>query len=260
MMMNSVSKHLARQRFTIRILALMAFLLPATAYTEGHTSEKHFSSGDNKVMLLELFTSEGCSSCPPAEKWLNSLKDDPRLWKQFVPLAFHVDYWDYIGWKDPFASSEYGLRQREYRKQGNIRTVYTPGMILNGKEWRRWHYKRSVPPTDAIVGNLDVAIKNDIIKATFSPAGQQATEWELNVAVLGFQLHSRVNAGENSGRKLDQEFVVLAHKKMLSRDGNWQMTLPKVNTHHAKHTGLATWVNRKGIQTPIQATGGWLNK
>ncbi|MCK5360833.1 MAG: DUF1223 domain-containing protein, partial [Gammaproteobacteria bacterium] len=83
-------------------------------------------------------------------------------------------------------------------------------------------------------------------------------EWELNIAVLGFDLHSKVRAGENFGRKLDQDFVVLAHKRKTSADGKWQMKLPEVKEKYAKRTGLAVWVNKKGNQTPVQATGGWL--
>jgi len=234
------------------------FLTGTVSLSNAYASEKHFFSGDNKVSLLELYTSEGCSSCPPAEKWMGSLKDDSQLWKQFVPVAFHVDYWDYIGWKDPFANSGYGLRQREYKQLGNIRTVYTPGMILNGREWRKWHYNRSVPTAGEIVGNLDVVLKGSDINAVFSPADGQITEWELNVAVLGFKLESKVRSGENAGRRLKQEFVVLGYKRKDSSDGQWRMKLPQVKNEYATHTGLAVWVNRKGEQTPVQATGGWL--
>jgi len=256
-MMMSVSKNLSIQLFSLQNITLL-LLLSFTVYIEVHASEKHFSSGENKVMLVELFTSEGCSSCPPAEKWLNSLKDDPRLWKQFVPVAFHVDYWDYIGWKDPFANRDYGLRQKTYQRQGNIHTVYTPGMILDGKEWRSWHYKRRVPPTGEIAGNLDVIVNDDKVIASYFPANKQSIEWELNIAVLGFQLRSNVIAGENSGRRLEQEFVVLAHEKMTSRSGKWQTTLPNIKKEYASQIGLAAWVNKKGTQTPVQATGGWL--
>ena len=239
---------------------LLFFFLAISIQIESHAIDRNFSSGDNKVRLVELYTSEGCSSCPPAEKWMNKLKDDSRLWKHFVPVAFHVDYWDYIGWKDPFANSDYGLRQRKYKQQGNIHTVYTPGMILDGKEWRKWHYKSTVPLSSETAGNLDVVLQGMDLTAVFSPAAKQSTEWELNVAILGFQLRSKVSAGENAGRSLDQEFVVLAHERMTSRDGKWQMKLPNVNKKYAKHTGLAVWVNKKGRQTPVQATGGWLSE
>ena len=239
-------------------LLLILFLLVIATLSKSHAMDKHFFSSDHKVTLLELYTSEGCSSCPPAEKWMASLKDDPQLWKQFVPVAFHVDYWDYIGWKDPFAINDYGLRQRKYRQLGNIRTVYTPGMILNGKEWQSWHYGHSVPTTGEIVGNLDVVLKGNDISAVFSPVDEQTTEWELNVAVLGFKLESNVRRGENAGRRLKQEFVVLGYRRKDSSDSKWQMKLPRVKKEYAMHTGLAVWVNKKGAQTPVQATGGWI--
>ena len=236
----------------------MLFFLVLATQSKSHAMDKHFFSGDHKVTLLELYTSEGCSSCPTAEKWVASLKGDPQLWKQFVPVAFHVDYWDYIGWKDPFARNDYGLRQRKYRQLGNIRTVYTPGMILNGTEWQKWHYRHSVPTTGEIVGNLDVVLKGNDISAVFSPVAEQTTEWELNVAVLGFMLESNVRRGENAGRRLKQEFVVLGYRREASSDSQWQIKLPRVKKEHAMHTGLAVWVNKKGALTPVQATGGWL--
>src|SRR5207237_9447168 len=95
-----------------------------------------FESGAKKVQLLELFTSEGCSSCPPAEASLGRLVNDPRLWYEFVSVAFHVDYWDHLGWKDPFASAEWTKRQRLYAAKWNAESVYTPAFVLNGGERR----------------------------------------------------------------------------------------------------------------------------
>lgn len=239
---------------------LTLFILATATPTASYSMDKHFFSGDTKVVLVELFTSEGCNSCPPADKWMNSLKDESRLWKQFVPVAFHVDYWDYIGWKDQFANSDNGIRQRKYKQQGNIRTVYTPGIIIDGEEWRNWHYRRHVPLSDKTVGNLDVVVRGNDISAEFTPVDEQVTEWELNVALLGFNLSSHVSAGENSGRKLEHEFVVLSHQRKISDDRSWQVKLPAVNKASAMHTGLAVWVNKKGQQAPVQATGGWLSE
>jgi hypothetical protein len=77
-----------------------------------------FTSPTTQVPLIELYTSEGCSSCPPADRWLSALTQDARLWQGMVPVAFHVDYWDDIGWKDRFASPNHGLRQRHYALTG----------------------------------------------------------------------------------------------------------------------------------------------
>jgi hypothetical protein len=245
-----------RQRYLLLTLFILVIATPSVSYA----MDKHFVSGATKVVLVELFTSEGCNSCPPADKWMNALKDDTRLWKQFVPVAFHVDYWDYIGWKDRFADSANGIRQRKYRQQGNIRTVYTPGIIIDGKEWRNWHYRRHVPLSDKTVGSLDVVVRGNYISAEFTPIDEQVTEWELNVALLGFNLSSHVSAGENTGRKLEHQFVVLSHQRKISDDRSWQVKLPAVNKDSIMRTGLAVWVNKKGQQAPVQATGGWLSE
>src|SRR5438270_9390200 len=93
-------------------VALNLGLLAVTAV--GLHAEVAFRSGPAKVALVELYTSEGCSSCPPAEKWLGSLTADPGLWRQFVPVAFHVNYWDNLGWRDALATKAFTDRQYAY--------------------------------------------------------------------------------------------------------------------------------------------------
>ena len=99
-----------------------------------------FSSSEYKTPLIELYTSQGCSSCPPADKWLSSLKDEPKLFKEFIPMAFHVSYWDFLGWKDKFANIKNDIRQRQYSKIWNKNSLYTPQFIVNAKEYKRWFY------------------------------------------------------------------------------------------------------------------------
>jgi len=90
-----------------------------------------FQSSGNKTALLELFTSEGCSSCPPAETWLSGLKSAPGLWKEFVPVSFHVDYWDHLGWKDAWGTKAFSDRQRAYARNWQTDSIYTPGFVLD---------------------------------------------------------------------------------------------------------------------------------
>src|SRR5689334_522273 len=97
-----------------------------------------FESGETRNVLIELFTSEGCSSCPAAEKWLGALKSNQDLWRKIVPVAFHVDYWDRLGWRDRFAKPEFTARQQRYAAAWGGDAVYTPGFVINGKEWRSW--------------------------------------------------------------------------------------------------------------------------
>ena len=113
-----------------------------------------------RVSLLELYTSEGCSSCPPADRWVSKLRDDPRLWHEVVPVAFHVDYWDYIGWPDRFASPAFGARQREYARTRHVSTVYTPGLVLAGEEWRSWFFAPVLRvDTDEKAGRLTLGMR-----------------------------------------------------------------------------------------------------
>lgn len=105
-----------------------------------------------RVHLVELFTSEGCSSCPPADDWLRGLKTERGLWREFVPVAFHVDYWDNLGWPDRLASPRFTERQRAYAAAWRANTVYTPGFVLDGREWRG----RTVPAATAEIGRAHV--------------------------------------------------------------------------------------------------------
>ena len=112
-----------------------------------------FQSGDQQVNLVELYSSEGCSSCPPADKWVASLKTHKDLWQSFVPINFHVDYWDRLGWVDRFANQSFSQRQRRYAQEWQSGRVYTPGFVKNGKEWRP---KAAQFSKGSSVGNLTV--------------------------------------------------------------------------------------------------------
>ena len=111
-------------------LALSTILLSSPA---GAASGTQFSSGPEQTVMIELFTSQGCNSCPPAEAYLNRFTANPGLWKKFIPLAYHVDYWDYLGWKDRFAHPAHAQRQRQYAQQRSLKTVYTPALAVNGQ-------------------------------------------------------------------------------------------------------------------------------
>src|SRR5689334_12001294 len=116
------------------IWPLAAFTMPFEAVA----TECSAQSGPQAVPLLELYTSEGCSSCPPADKWLSSIAAAGYGTDKVVPLAFHVDYWDYIGWKDRFARPDFSDRQRWVAAIGRSDFVYTPQVILNGIDFRGW--------------------------------------------------------------------------------------------------------------------------
>lgn len=239
------------------ILLLTAFWNPATA-----SDPLVYSSGTGRTSLVELYTSEGCSSCPPADRWVSSLKEDPRLWKQLVPIAFHVDYWDYIGWKDPFASPDYSQRQRTYGLENAMRTIYTPGFFVDGDEWKRWAGLRKLPlQPDAPAGELRIEIDDGHVRAVYTPVSESSARVKLHVALLGLGLESEVSRGENAGRRLEHDFVALtSHHALMEPAGRGfeaELELETPSTS-APSYAIAAWVTPDGSQRPLQAVGGWL--
>lgn len=246
----------------VRFLAVALLCAVAAAVFAEDTVYK---SGKSRTNLIELYTSEGCSSCPPAERWLSMLKNSPGLWEEFVPVAFHVDYWDYIGWKDPFAKHEYSQRQRRYAAEFSESTVYTPGVRVAGFEWRGW---RSEPEPlknadSNTAGQLSLTLKPDRkISAEFAPPEQSSNKArQLTLALLGLGITSQVARGENKGRELHHDFVVLATTTLSGSTKNgkthWRGTLPQAGVS-APEYALAAWVSEGGSQVPIQAVGGVL--
>src|SRR5215471_3064771 len=243
------------------IAAIVIMIWLAAGYIFA-SEPKTFESSDTQSSLIELFTSEGCSSCPPAEKWVTALKSNQELWKKIVPLAFHVDYWDHLGWRDRFAKPEFTSRQQHYAAAWGGDSVYTPGFVVNGKEWRSWFGGNAPPASSTKVGVLRASLgDNGQVTATFIPATTQPRSLTLNVALLGNDLQSDVKRGENSGRKLRHDFVVLqlAKSEMTNQGNLWTGTvLLSGNSGADKATALAVWVKSGETAEPIQATGGWL--
>ncbi len=237
-----------------RILSLLFLsIFSAAAYADLWT----FESGSKRVQLIELFTSQGCSSCPPAEKWMNNLLDHPGLWESFVPVAFHVDYWDYLGWKDPYSRQKYSKRQRLHRQFLNVSSVYTPGFLINGREWKGFFVGDSPRFIKGAAPNLKVSVDDKKIKVKMEGANDLFT---VNVAVLGFGLNDAVTSGENGGRQLKGEFIVLEFKQSTSSKGEWVVNLPsRINIGETEKLALAVWVTDP-FQRPIQSAGQWAPK
>jgi len=196
--------HLLRTLF----LTLSAQLFIGRAEAQSH--EMTFSSSAEKASLIELYTSEGCSSCPPAEAWLGSLKSSPKLWTEIFPVSFHVDYWDGLGWPDRFASPAYTQRQRDYAARLGQDSVYTPEFVVDGAEFRGWFHGEPLPHAAAKGGELRISFGDGKFSGSYAPAGGGTTQGlTLNIAILGEGLISDVKAGENGGRQLKHDFIVL---------------------------------------------------
>jgi hypothetical protein len=229
-----------------------------------NAAEQNFKSGANRVVLIELFTSEGCSSCPPAERWLASLREAPGLWRDFVPLAFHVNYWDKLGWPDRFASREATQRQYAHGAAWKSGSVYTPCFVRDGEEWSA--REKSLEPGGERTGVLALTLTADkICRVVFRPEkGGADRQLDVHLALLGSGLSSRVTAGENRGETLRHEFVVLAFQTNALQAGiegagyTTECPLPRTKIGDAPRLAVAAWVTPRGELRPLQATGGWL--
>jgi hypothetical protein len=165
-------------------------------------------SGANRTPVIELYTSEGCSSCPPADKWLSTLKTNDKASDNApVVQAFHVGYWDYIGWVDRFASPAYTTRQRQIASFGSSSTIYTPQAVLNGRDWRNWG--RLPGAREPAGANITLKqVDKDQFEATVTPVAGAATTWSAYWSVTEHGHSSKVKAGENAGEFLQHDFVV----------------------------------------------------
>jgi len=215
---------------------------------------EHFTSGPDQAALIELYTSEGCSSCPPAESRMNSFSDHHGLWKEFVPVAFHVDYWNYLGWPDRFSMPEFTARQRNYSRAWKADTIYTPCFVRNGKTDR--HPKLSDGP--AKPGILKAVITDGKIDVHFSPEDETSENLIVWAAPLTGKVTTDVKRGENRGRILEHCFVALNLQKtpMKASGGTFTASLPLDRT--GKPKAISIWISRADSLEPIQATGGWL--
>ena len=166
--------------------------------------------------MLELYTSEGCSSCPPAERFLSGIKGSDAYQNKLIPLAYHVTYWDYIGWKDPFAASRYDKRQRDNASKTGQRVVYTPQFVLNGRDYRRYskladdvHAITAQPsPVDLLLRVEKSSAGELTVKLETAASDSDLQNIQCYIALSENNLGSQVAAGENEGRWLGHDFVV----------------------------------------------------
>jgi hypothetical protein len=172
-----------------------------------HAATCTSTSGPAQARLIELYTSEGCSSCPPADRWLSALPASSAV----VPLAFHVDYWDRLGWRDPYGQAAFSQRQRD-RNRG-LGWVYTPQVMLDGEDWRAWH--RGLPDGQAAAARAHLTLS--LTQTPQQIDARADSRFDTSAAKRGAKLYlalyenrlvSRVTAGENAARTLHHDYVV----------------------------------------------------
>lgn len=174
-------------------------------------------SGAQTNALIELYTSEGCSSCPPADQWLSRLKQQHKGLGQWVPLALHVDYWDYIGWQDRFAQPAFAKRQRDIAALGGARAVYTPQVVMQGKDHRSWvndaRFHNEIAAINRMPAKAEIKLTlemqaSETMHVMADIHSQETRPLVYYIALQEHQLASTVKAGENRGTVLRHDYVV----------------------------------------------------
>ena len=243
-----------RMRF---LFAAFAIFFAGVVHGEKCTAR----SGEKTAALVELYTSEGCNSCPPADRWLSTLGDKYRA-QLVVPLALHVDYWDYIGWKDPYAKREFSQRQRRLSQLQRAAFVYTPQVLVQGADFREWAdplFDRTLARINAkpararleleILRATGEALNVRVNAAILDPA--QGADAGLYVATYENRLESRVTAGENSGRLLRHDHVALEWQGPYGA-GERQLRLPLLPKAKIGESGVVAFVQNQRTAEVLQ--------
>ncbi len=199
----------------IRFITVVLYLLFSQQSLAGEPQVFTAVSPANRVALLELYTSEGCSSCPPADRFMSRLKLEDISDEKLIPLSFHVTYWDYTGWKDRFSNPQHDSRQREQAKLNNSHMVYTPQFIMNGKDFRRHgSFDNDIVRINSIAAEYQLKVSAslntnalDVVLDTKTLA-DNSNEAVAYIALYEHGLSSEVTDGENKGKQLRHDYVV----------------------------------------------------
>lgn len=240
----------------IRILFLFSLLsLPAYA-----GDSIVVNSGEKQTAVVELYTSEGCSSCPPADRWLSKLVEVPADEIEVLALAFHVDYWDYLGWKDRFSSKDYTSRQRLLGANNLQRTIYTPEFFVNGMEARGSSnildkIKEANTQKAPLALKLTVSRADDRLQLNLHSPGERGTVGQVHHRYLVYENHlaTDVKRGENRGEKLKHQQVVryMSDPMSLNTDNRHEIRIdPEWNP---ENVGVAVLVTSPGARHYLQA-------
>jgi hypothetical protein len=230
----------------IKALALVPILIGAIIISTAFTNCKNTAKGNSKApgddvkgfALVELFTSEGCSSCPPADELVAKVQKEVGD-KPIYILAYHVDYWDRLGWKDAFSNADYSKRQNEYARWLNLSQVYTPQIIVNGKTEfvgsqegaLRNAIKNGLQGSNGVRLNLRIIHNvNNSASVQYNVEGKTGNPGSvLSLALVQKQAVIKVERGENGGRTLSHAQIVrdLQTLPLSKNNGGATVSLPK---------------------------------
>lgn len=208
------------------------------------------NSGKNQTALLELYTSEGCSSCPPADRWFNQLIKVSANELDVLALSFHVDYWDYIGWKDIYANPAYTTRQRRLARINQQSTVYTPEFFVNGIEARGTQsVLEKISSTNKLESDVGLKLsfhqqKNKILLQLSSEFDSKQNPL-VRFVVYENNLTSDVKRGENAGKTFNHQRVVrfLSPRQKLQPEISYSINVD--SQWNVQNLGVAALVQTK---------------
>ena len=237
----------------MKLLIFLAAMLSAAASTTGNQPNKHTATPViQPVVVLELFTSQGCSSCPPADKAVQEVTQQAARSGQAVyALSFHVDYWNRLGWQDPFSAKQFTDRQRQYDHALNTQT-YTPQLVINGRQdvvgGQRGRIEQAIQTiqkqsASAFVG-VDGSLTRDAKQVTVSYALSAAGPYRVNVALVQKEARTDVKNGENGGRTLVNANVVRQFKTIDETGTSGSVSLPIPPGLTTSQTAVLVYVQR----------------
>jgi hypothetical protein len=215
---------------------LFALLAPATLWAACEAK-----SGATRARVLELYTSQGCSSCPPAERWLAELTPVALARAGWIPLAFHVDYWDRLGWRDPYAQPAFSVRQRA--RASKLGWVYTPQFLHDGVSIRPAGGALPVS-NDAAAAKLTLVVRADgnaLVATTQATVLRASPGARLYLALFESGLKKTVTAGENAGRVLTHDYVVRRLAGPFA-PGDVSQRFDLAADWQRAHMGVAAWI------------------
>jgi len=187
-------------------ISLWATLLLASATPLPGAAACTAQSGADRLHLIELYTSEGCSSCPPAERWLSTLRDKPA----YVGMEFHVDYWDLKDWRDPYSDARFSARQKTLSQRDARGMVYTPQIRVDGNLWKDWPKGAPPEPAGTTAPLLKITIDGTSALHVSVESTAAGVDDRVYVALTENGLSNAIRGGENRGKTLHHDHVVRA--------------------------------------------------
>jgi len=216
------------QKILLILFSFTFVIYCASSYLIQENIELPEKSGSNSFVVLELFTSQGCSSCPAADEQIRKIKKMAR--EKNLPvytLSFHVDYWDYLGWKDCYSDQKFTARQYQYSRAFSRRNIYTPQMVVNGT--REFVGSDGSACESSIASALqkekvenikfqgNYSVLNDKLQVNFTV--DDTFNGYVNIAVVQNEGEVKIKSGENNGRKITYSNIVRSFKQIDCREG-----------------------------------------